>query len=108
VSPSNLFVSPGSVGPKELLRRAGRAVYVQEVSGLHSGANPISGEFSVGATGLRVAHGELAEPLREMTIASTLLDVLKGIAVAGSDLRFVGGGLGSPTLLVGEMTVGGT
>jgi PmbA protein len=81
---------------------------VQEVSGLHSGANPISGEFSVGAVGLRVEGGALSEPLREMTIASTLLDVLKGITVVGSDLRFLGGGLGAPTILVGEMTVGGT
>jgi PmbA protein len=108
VSPSNLFVSPGSVDQAKLLGRAGRAVYVQEVSGLHSGANPISGEFSVGATGLRIVDGALGEPLREMTIASTLLDVLKGVAVVGSDLRFVGGSVGSPTILVEQMTVGGT
>jgi PmbA protein len=108
VSPSNMFIAPGTAEAGEVLRRAGRAVYVQEVTGLHSGANPISGEFSVGAVGLRVQNGELAEPLREMTIASTLLDVLAGIALVGSDLRFVGGSLGSPTVLVGEMTVGGT
>ena len=108
VSPSNLFFEPGSTSPEDLLRAAGRAVYVQEVSGLHSGANPISGEFSVGAVGLRVEDGALGEPLREMTIASTLLDVLRGIAVVGSNLRFLGGGLGAPTILVGEMTVGGT
>jgi PmbA protein len=107
VSPTNLFFSPGVSSPEDVLRQAGRAVYVQEVSGLHSGANPVSGEFSVGAVGLRVEGGALGEPLREMTIASTLLDVLKGITALGSDLRFLLGGLGSPTLLVGEMTVGG-
>jgi predicted Zn-dependent protease len=42
-----------------------------------------------------------------MTIASTLLDLLAGIVVAGDDLTFPGGSLGSPTILVGEMTVGG-
>jgi PmbA protein len=108
VSPTNLFLEPGSTSPEDLLEAAGRAVYVQEVSGLHSGANPISGEFSVGAVGLRVEGGVLGEPLREMTIASTLLDVLKGISIVGSDLRFLGGGLGAPTVLVGEMTIGGT
>jgi len=107
VSPSNLFFSPGEASPEDVLRQAGRAVYVQEVSGLHSGANPVSGEFSVGAVGLRVESGALGEPLREMTIASTLLEVLKGITALGSDLRFLFGGLGSPTVLVGEMTVGG-
>jgi PmbA protein len=108
VSPSNLFVEAGSVAPEDILTQAGRAVYVQEVSGLHSGANPISGEFSVGAVGLRVENGSLGEPLREMTIASTLLEVLKSISAVGTDLRFVGGGLGAPTILVAEMTIGGT
>ena len=108
VSPTNPFLEPGSTSQEDLLKAAGRAVYVQEVSGLHSGANPISGEFSVGAVGLRVEGGVLGEPLREMTIASTLLDVLKGITIVGSDLRFLGGGMGAPTVLVGEMTVGGT
>jgi PmbA protein len=108
VAPSNLFLEPGPLPLEELLRSAGRAVYVQDVTGLHSGANPISGEFSVGATGLRVEGGTLGEPLREMTIASTLLDVLAAVVAVGADLRFpLGGGLGSPPVLVGEMTVGG-
>jgi PmbA protein len=107
VSPTNLFVEPGDADPQALLSLAGRAVYVQEVTGLHSGANPVSGEFSVGAVGLRVEDGAFAGALREMTIASTLLEVLKGISELGSDLRFLGGSLASPTVLVAEMTVGG-
>lgn len=107
VAPTNLFVIPGSDAPEAVLARAGRGVYVQDVTGLHSGANPVSGEFSVGATGLRLEGGELGQPLREMTIASTLLDVLKQVVTVGSDLQFFGGSLGSPTLLVGEMTVAG-
>jgi PmbA protein len=108
VSPSNLFLEPGEVSPEDLLAQADHGVYVQEVSGLHSGANPISGEFSVGATGLRIQDGTFADPLREMTIASTLLDVLRSVVALGDDLRFpVGGGLGAPTVLISEMTVGG-
>lgn len=109
VSPTNLVVEPGEEAPEALLARAGRAVYVQSVTGVHSGANPVSGEFSVGASGLRVEEGELRDPLREMTIASTLQDVLGAILAIGSDLRFFpgGGAIGTPTLLVGEMTVAG-
>jgi PmbA protein len=107
VSPTNLFLEPGHTDPAGLLSQADGAVFVQEVSGLHSGANPVSGEFSVGAVGLRVRGGALEEPLREMTIASTLLDVLKAIRIVGSDLRFPGGSIGSPTVLVAEMTVAG-
>ena len=74
---------------------------------MHSGANPITGEFSVGATGLRITGGALGEPLREMTVASTLRDVLSRVVGVGSDLRFFGS-TGSPTVSVGEMTIGGT
>jgi PmbA protein len=110
VSPTNLFVEPGQDDHEAILRKADRAVYVQEVSGVHSGANPVSGEFSVGATGLVIENGSLGGPLREMTIASTIPEVLKAIVAAGSNLRFFpgGGAIGTPTLLVGEMTVAGT
>lgn len=110
VAPTNLLVEPGDREAEALVEEAGRGVYVQDVSGVHSGANPVSGEFSVGATGLRVEGGTLGEPLREMTIASTLPEVLRGVQAVGSDLRFFpgGGAIGTPTILVGEMTVAGT
>jgi PmbA protein len=110
VSPTNLYVQRGSASPDELLRAAGRGVYVQDVTGLHSGASSVTGDFSVGAAGLAIEDGALGRPLREMTVASTLLDVLRAVTELGSDLRFFpfGGSLGSPTILVGEMTVAGT
>ncbi|HWC32706.1 MAG TPA: metallopeptidase TldD-related protein, partial [Actinomycetota bacterium] len=109
VAPTNLLLEPGGETAEALLGRAGTAVYVQDVTGVHSGANPVSGEFSVGATGLRVDGGALAAPLREMTIASTLPDVLKAIEAVASDVRFFpgGGAIGTGTVLVGEMTVAG-
>jgi PmbA protein len=106
VATTNLFLAAGIHSQHDLLRQADRGVYIQEVSGVHSGANPITGEFSVGATGLRISGGALAEPLREMTVASTLRDMLTGVVAVGSDLRFFGS-TGSPTVLVGEMTIGG-
>jgi len=108
VAPTNLFLQPGAQTAAELMRGVGDGVYVQDVTGLHSGANAITGQFSVGAAGLRISGGELGEPLREMTIASTLLDVLRWITAVGSDLRFFPGGTGSPSVVVGEMTVAGT
>jgi len=110
VSPTNLSFEPGALPAEEILREAGRAVYVQDVTGLHSGASSITGEFSVGATGLAIEGGAFGRPLREMTVASTLLEVLASVREVGSDLRFypMGGSLGAPTILVGEMTVAGT
>jgi PmbA protein len=107
VGTSNFHLAPGPLGPQELLARAEGGVLIQDVSGVHSGANPISGEFSVGATGLRIGPGgDLAEPLREMTVASTLPEMLRAVAAVGSDLRFFTS-VGVPSVLIGEMTVAG-
>jgi PmbA protein len=106
VGVSNLYVEPGVMDPAELLAEANGGVLIQDVSGVHSGANPISGEFSVGATGLRIEGDALGEPLREMTIASTIPDMLKAVTAVGSDLRWFTS-VGVPSILIGEMTVAG-
>ncbi|HEY6678839.1 MAG TPA: TldD/PmbA family protein [Actinomycetota bacterium] len=106
VGTTNFFVQPGATPVSDILLRAQGGVLIQDVSGVHSGANPISGEFSVGATGLRIVDGELGEPLREMTVASTVPEMLTGIAAVGDDLRFFTA-VGVPTILIGEMTVAG-
>ena len=79
---------------------------INDVSGVHSGANPISGEFSVGATGRRITGGAPDAPLREMTIASTIPEMLRGIRAVGNDLRWFTG-VGTPSILIGEMTLAG-
>ena len=50
-----------------------------DVAGLHSGVNPVSGAFSVGASGRAIHGGELAEPVREFTIASDLVSMLRAV-----------------------------
>jgi PmbA protein len=102
-----LRLAPGSRSPEEIMRSAGEALYVQSVSGLHSGTNPISGDFSVGAEGLMVRNGALAEPVREITIASTLQRMLHDLVEVGSDLVFLPGSIAGMTVLIGEMTVSG-
>ena len=107
VGTTNFFLQAGETTVEELYRRAAGGVLIQDVSGAHSGANAISGEFSVGATGLRILPGgELGEPLREMTIASTLPDMLAGVSGVGDDLRFFSS-VGVPSILIREMTLAG-
>ncbi len=110
VSTSNLVVTPGSLGFAELLSEAGEGVLVTDVAGLHSGVNPVSGVFSVGASGRAIRGGELAEPLREFTIASDLVSMLRAVRAVGEDARWVpfSGSVKTPSLLIGEMTVAGS
>ena len=110
VSASNLVVAPGSASRAELLREAADGVYVSDVAGLHSGVNPVTGVFSVGASGRAIEGGELGRPLREFTIASDLVSMLRAVRSAGSEPRWVpfGGSVSTPPLLIGEMTVSGS
>jgi PmbA protein len=110
VSSSNLVVSPGTASLERLLGEAGDGVYVNDVAGLHSGVNPVTGIFSVGASGRAIRGGERAEPLREFTIASDLVSMLRAVRAAGSAPRWVpfGGSVSAPPLLIGEMTVSGS
>lgn len=110
VSPSNLVVSPGSRSDEELLAEADGGIWITEVAGLHSGVNPVSGVFSVGASGRSIRNGSLAEPVREFTIASDLVSMLRGVRAAGARSRWVpfGGSVSTPPLLIGEMTISGS
>ena len=110
VAASNLVVGSGALSFSGLLTEAGDGVYVTDVAGLHSGVNPVTGVFSVGASGRAIRAGELAEPLREFTIASDLVSMLGAVSASGAEARWVpfGGSVRTPPLLIGEMAVSGS
>jgi PmbA protein len=110
VGTTNLVVEPGDVDLPEQLRRAGDGLYVTDVAGLHSGVNPVSGTFSVGASGRLIEGGELGAPVRELTIASDLVSMLRDVRAVGSAARWVpfGGSVKAAPLLIGEMAVSGS
>jgi PmbA protein len=110
VSPSNLILEPGELSLEQLIAEAGDGVYVAEVAGLHSGVNPVTGRYSVGATGRAIRDGELAEPLREFTIAGDLISTLAAVRAVGSETRWVpfGGSVRTAPMLVGALAIGGS
>jgi len=106
VGPRALYLEPGPASPGELLRRAEGGLYVQAITGLASGASPVTGDFSVGADGLLIRDGALAEPVREVTVASTFQRMLGELEV-GNDLQWLAGGAAAVTVLVPEMAMSG-
>jgi PmbA protein len=108
-SPSNLAFEPTHDARDEVLRQAGRALLVQDFHGVHSGANPVSGDFSVGATGRLLENGGLGQAVKEVTIAAPMLEILRRIVAVAGDRRWLpfGGSYGGATTLVSEMTVAG-
>ncbi len=103
-----LAVSPGSGSHDELLASVGTGLYVQSITGLHSGVNAVSGDLSVGVEGLMVRDGALAEPVREITMASTIQRMLTDLVAIGADIEWLPGGTGCPTVVIDGMTVSGT
>src|SRR5690606_33047239 len=69
IAPSNFIVVPGERTQDELVAEQQEAVMITKLSGLHSGANAISGDFSVAANGFYVKDGKITAPVKQMTIA---------------------------------------
>ena len=105
-----LVLSGGSEDLDEpgVLATVGEGLYVQSVTGVHSGVSPVSGDVSVGAEGLRIRDGHLAEPVREVTVASTFQRMLRSMVAVGADLAFLPGVAAGQTVAVADMQVSGT
>jgi PmbA protein len=99
---------PGNLEQPALLKSVGDGVLVQSVTGMHSGVNATTGDFSVGIQGLMVRDGEIAEPVREATVASTLQRMLNDVTVIGSDREWLPGGAAGVTLAIGGVTLSGS
>ena len=102
-----LGLVPGTRSQEELVADVGEGVLIQGVAGLHSGVNAVSGDFSTGAEGLRISGGELAEPIREVTIASTLQRMLLDVQEVGSDLERLPMHASGVSLVVADITLSG-
>lgn len=105
-SASNFYLEPGSESPEALIGQTKRGLYVHQALGFHT-VDTVSGDFSLGIMGEFVSDGALRHGVRGVTIGGNLLEFLKHLDAAGSDLTFMGG-TGCPTLRVRDISVGGT
>lgn len=107
ISPSNFYIAPGEKTPAQLMKEMGEGLVITEVSGLHAGANPVSGDFSLIAQGYTVKDGKKDQPVEQITVAGNFYQLLQNIRAVGNDLTFPGSPIGSPTVDVGEISVAG-
>ncbi|HMD47264.1 MAG TPA: TldD/PmbA family protein [Acidimicrobiales bacterium] len=103
-----LVLEPGQLDQPGILAAVGEGLYVQSITGVHSGVSVVSGDFSVGAEGLLIRGGHLAQPVREITVASTLQRMLQSIQFIGADLEWLPGVAAGQTLAVGDMQISGS
>jgi PmbA protein len=102
-----LALEPGTRSQDDIVALVGDGLFVQEISGVHSGVNPVSGDFSVGAEGLMIRNGALAEPVREITIASTIQRILLGILAIGNDVEWLPSSAAGVSLAIADLSMSG-
>lgn len=100
-------LTPGIKSQSELIAEVEDGVWVQMVQGLHSGVNPISGDFSTGASGLLITNGQVGAPVREFTIASTLQRMLLDVVALGNDVDWLPSRAAGLTMVIRDVTMSG-
>lgn len=107
VSPTNLYIQKGEKSFEELLKDVGEGLLITEFAGLHSGANSITGDFSLAAKGFYIKDGKKDYPVEQITVAGNFFDLLKNIEEVGSDLKFPMSSIGSPSVKITELSIAG-
>ncbi|MEO2065239.1 MAG: metallopeptidase TldD-related protein, partial [Desulfurobacteriaceae bacterium] len=102
---TNLVVERGALGLEELIKTPKEVLLITDAMGIHT-INPISGEFSIGISGIYYHDGEKVTPVSGMTVAGNVKELLNGITEVGSDQKWLGN-VCSPSVLVKELTVSG-
>jgi len=107
VAPGNFYIVPGKAPADALLSSMGDGLYVTEVSGLHAGANAVSGDFSLLARGFEIAGGKPVRAVEQITVAGNFYRLLEDITAVGDDLIFDGSPVGSPSVAVKALSIAG-
>lgn len=105
ISVSNLLMQPGRNTPERLMDGIGRGILITDLMGLHT-ANPVTGDFSLGASGILIENGQLTRPVRGFAVAGNVLEVFQRMSDISNDLRFFGN-VGAPSARISEISVGG-
>src|SRR5688500_471036 len=105
VGSTNLYIKNGDTSPADIIKSVKSGLYLDRVGG--QGMNSTTGDFSMGASGQWIENGELTHSVQEITVAGNVMKVLGNVKAVGNDLSFKLGTTAAPTMLIGEMTIGG-
>lgn len=108
IRPFTLYLAAGEMGEEELLKEAGSGVYINSLGGLHAGANPVSGDFSLQSAGFLIEDGKKTRRVKSFTVAGNFYELLQNITCTADNLEFPGmGTVGSPSVLVQGLSIAG-
>ena len=107
IEPAFIYVKPGKKSLDKLFEKVGNGVYITDVSGLHAGLNPQSGNFSLQSTGFMIENGKKGKPLDLITVSGNLLKIFKDVVDLGNDVKVSPSGLSAPSALIKKIAVSG-
>ena len=107
VSESNLYLKEGDKSFEDLMNEINEGIIITDLAGLHSGANTVSGDFSLAAKGFYVKDGKKAFPVEQITLAGNYFELLKNITSVGNDLKFPMSNVGSPSVIATGLSIAG-
>lgn len=109
VSPFVFYLHPaqGTMEKEQLFEQAKDGIYVTDISGLHAGANPVTGDFSLLSKGFLIKEGKKSAPIKNFTMSGNFFNLLKEIETLGSDLEFLHGRYGAPSVLIRNIAIAG-
>ncbi|MDY6013242.1 TldD/PmbA family protein [Clostridium sp.] len=107
VGPTNFYLKNGEKDFKELLKEVKNGVIISEFSGLHAGANSITGDFSLAAKGFMIEDGKQTFPIEQITVSGNFFKLLKDVEEVCSDIKFPMSSFGSPSVLISELSIAG-
>lgn len=108
IRPFTMYIEGSEMTEQELLAKAENGVYINDLGGLHAGANTISGDFSLQSSGYMIENGKKTKYVKSFTVAGNFYDLLKNVSAVASNLEFPGmGSMGSPSVLVEGLSVAG-
>ena len=106
---SSTFISlkPGKKSQEELFKEVDNGVFITDVSGLHAGLNPQSGNFSLQSTGFMIENGKKGKPLDLITVSGNLLDIFKDVLEVGNDVTVSPSGVSAESVMIKKIVVSG-
>ena len=107
ISATFLSLKPGKKSQQELFEEVGNGVFITDVSGLHAGLNPQSGNFSLQSTGFMIENGKKGKPLDLITVSGNLLDIFKDVIEVGNDVTISPYGVSAESVLIKKIAVSG-
>lgn len=111
VRPFTMYLASGAYTEEELLKKAGNGVYINSLGGLHAGANPVTGDFSLQSAGFLIENGQKTKAVKSFTVAGNFYDLLKAVTAVGSNVTLPSAmgmtAFGSPSVLVENLSIAG-